>query len=477
MHITAIKREQKGSILVSILMMTIFLTIIIYSLLSLANANLVRARGRILLLQAQYAAESGVDAAIATLNGLNPSYSGTGGTDTVVMNSVQYKATYDTVVSAGSVANERIITTTGKLYSPASASTPKFTRTIEVVIQQSSTVSSSSIVSRNIIEIESGVKNISGVDVFANGYIHMNKNTTNLIAENVTVAGKNTGATNCSIGGTGNLLKPSAFTHAGQTKTNLTLAFNNCISPPGNTSNANFNVLANQTNISQIQSTYIPWSQFMDSSYQNSPSACSDWTTGAFPRSIPSTGNAKKTHYPDTGSGVSASCGTSGDLALATGQYTIRNNVHLRANLCAASGCTPTFYNPDAGAAGLKFIFVEGTVNFNSVQTAAGSGPIVIIAYGSDPASKVGACPYGGAIYTGNSGTTSAPALYFLASNGICMDKTKFGSSPALGGISGKNIYIATNPGTPFDLALDPGFPTDSIPVNLSWKALRYRRI
>lgn len=471
------KKGQSGSIIVSILVVTSLITTFIYALILLANVNLTRARGRVLLLQAQYAAESGADAAIAILNSGNTTYTGSGGEVTVLTNGGLYKSTYTVSVASGSNSKELIITSTGKVYVPTSATTARFSRGIEVTAQRSSTSTSSSILSRNIIDVQSGVKNIQGIDMYANGYINMNKNTTNLIAENITVADKNTGAANCSIGGTGNLLKPSSFTHAGQTKTNLTLAYNNCINPPGNTSNTNFNVLANQTNLTKIQSTLIPWSQYMDSSYQNSPSGCNDWTTGSFPRNIPSTGNTKKTQYPDSGSNISAACGSSGDLTLATGQYNIRDNVHLRANLCAAAGCTPTFYNPDSGAAGIKFVFIEGTINFNSVQTAAGSGPIVFVTYGADPASKTSVCPDGGSVYLGNSGNTSAPAAYFLALNGICLDKTKFGSSPALGGISGKNIYVATNPGTPFDLALDPNFPTSSIPIDLAWRAMRYRRL
>jgi hypothetical protein len=215
----------------------------------------------------------------------------------------------------------------------------------------------------------------------------------------------------------------------------------------------------------------------MDSSYQDSVSNCTDWTSGTFPRNVPSTGNTKKTHYPDSSSNVSTSCGTSGDLSLATGQYNIKNHVHLRANLCAATACTPTFYNPDSGAAGIKFVFIEGTVNFDNLQTASGSGPIVFVVYGADPASKVSICPLGGSIYLGNSGNTAAPSLYLLATNGVCLDKTRFGASPALGGLSGKNIYVATNSGTPFDLGLDTSFPVDSIPIDLSWRAVRYRRL
>jgi len=467
--------DQSGSILISILTVMMFLIIIVSALTVLANSNLSRAKGRVLLLQAQYAAESGVDAAIANLNSdPNSTYAGSGGEITVLSNT-SYKSTYSTTVTAGVDAKQKIITSTGKLYRPAAATTASYSRSIEVTAQRTSdAVSATGILSRNIIDIQSGVKNVYAKDIFVNGYINMNKNTTTIIAESLTAASKNTGASNCSIGGIGNLAKPASFTTPGQTKTKITVAYNNCISPPGNSSNSDFSVLANQTNLGKVQSTYIPWSQYMDSSYQNSVQNCNDWTTGAFPRSIPSTGNTKKTHYPDSSSNISASCGNSGDLNLATGQYNINDNVHIRANLCAASACTPTFYNPTSST---KYMFIEGSVNFNSLQTAAGSGPIILISYGADPASKTGVCPLGGAIYLGNSGTSSAPAMYFLANNGVCLDNTKFSTSPALGGLSGKNVYISSSPGTPFDLKLDTSFDTSSIPINLSWHADRYRRL
>jgi len=470
------ENNQKGSVLVSILIVTLFITTIVFSLMELAGSNLVLAKKRIIALQAQYAAESGADVAIATLNSGNTSYTGTS-SDVTLLTSSLYKATFSVTVANGSTGKERIVTATGKVYAPSTASTPSYTRSIEVTAQRSSTTTASSLLSRNIIDIQSSVKTIKARDIYVNGYINMNKNTTDLIAENITVADRNTGATNCSIGGSGNLVKPTTFTNPGQTKTNLLLAYNNCITPPGNTSNSDFNVQANQNTISKIQSTNIPWSQFMDNSYQNSVSNCSDWTSGASPRNIPSTGNTKKTQYPDSSSNVSTSCGTSGDLALGSAQYNIKDHVHLRANLCAASACSPTFYNPDPGAAGIKYVFIEGTVNFDSVQTASGSGPIVFVVYGTDPASKVSVCPIGGSVYLGNGGTTNAPALYFLATNGVCFDKTKFSAAPALGGASGKNIYVASNSGTPFDLEMDSNFPVGSIPIDLSWRAIRYRRI
>jgi len=452
----------------------IFSTSMLLGLDILANANLHRARGRLFLLQAQYTAESGADAAIAVLNSGNTTYTGTT-SDVQVLSATRYKATYATTVATGSSAKQRIITSTGKVYIPATATTPTYTRTIRVTADRSSTTTASSILSRNIIEVASGVKNIFAEDIYANGYINMNKNTTNLVAENVTVAGKNTGSGNCSIGGSGNLLKPTSFSHVGQTKTNLTLAYNNCITPPGNSSNSNFNVSVNNTNVSAVQSTFIPWSQYMDNSYQNSPGGCNDWTTGTSPRDIPSTGNTKKTHYPDSNSNVSSSCGTSGNIDLGSNTYNIRDNVHLRANLCP-SGCNPTFNNPNAS---IEYVFVEGTINFTSVQTSPGSGPIVFITYGADPASLASVCPYGGSIYIGQqgSGSTSAPDAYFLAQNGLCIDGTKFNTDPALGGIGGKNIYVASNPSTPRDLHLDPTFPVSQIPIDLSWRESGYERL
>lgn len=466
---------QHGSILVSILMVMMFLVTIVFSLLMLANASVVRARSRLMLLQAQYAAESGVDAAIAQFNSGNITYSGTTGEVSILSNSI-YKSAFTVSVIAGANDKEKLITATGKVYSPAGTNTLAASRTIEVLAQRTSSTTTSSMLSRNIIDIESGVKNIEAKGIYANGYINMNKNTTNLIAENITVVDKNTSAGNCSIGGTGNLLKPATFTDPEQTKTKITMGHNNCINPPGNVGNADFDVLPNQTTLGKVQSTLIPWSQYMDSSYQNSADGCADWTSGSSPRSIPSTGNEKKTHYPDSGNNISPSCGTSGDLALGNARYNILDHVHLRANLCAASACNPTFYNPDTGPSGLKFVFIEGTINFSGIQTVAGSGPIVFVSYGTDPASKASVCPLGGAIYVGKDDTTIAPAAFLLATNGICLDKTKYGADPALGGVSGKNIYVSTNPGNPFDLALDPNFPTGQIPIDLAWRAVRYQR-
>lgn len=469
------RNDQSGSIIVSLLILTIILSGFVYGLLSLSNATVARSRQRVFVLQAQYAAESGADMAISKLNA-DDTYDGTDN-ETTLLDGDRYKATFDVSISPGTDAKQRYIIATGNVYVPADATEPSYTRTIEVTAEQSTETTSNALLSRNIIHLQSGVKSVTARDIYVNGYIYIQRNTSDLIAENITVADRNTGASNCSIEGSGNLVKPDDFADPSQTKTQVRTAYNNCISPPGNTSNANFDVFANQSNIAKIQSTFVPWSFVMDDTYGDAPAGCADWTTGPSPRTIPSSGNDKLTHYPDRDNGVSTDCGNNGSIDLGSNQYDITDHVHIRADLCGNSGCTPTFRNPDEGEDSIKYVFVEGWINFERLTTTPDSGPIVFISYGSDPASKVGRCPLGGSIFLGNSGRTSAPAAYFLATNGVCLDRTRFDTEPALGGISGKNIYIATNPGTPFDLELDPTFPVEEIPVDLSWRAVRFRSI
>ena len=458
------RQNKQGSIVVTILIVMLLLSTMVFGVVILANSNLFRAWGRILLLQAQYAAESGADNAIATLNNTNSNFTGTT-SDVTVLSNALYKATFATTV-ATSGAN-KVITSTGKVYKPATASAPSFTRTIRVTVQETSGSTASSVMASNDIYIASAVKNIVGTNIYVNGFISLAKNVNQLSFSSLTVAGKDTGAQNCSIEGSGSLVNnPSSQ------KATVDVAYNNCISPPGNSSNANFNVTANDSSVSKIQSLYIPWSAYMDSSYQNSPTGCADWTA-ASPVTIPSTGNTKKTHYPDTGSGVSTSCGTNGNLNLGSNTYNITDNVHVRANLCATSACSPTFNNTSGS---LKFIFVEGSVNFGQLTSAAGSSPLVIFAYGTDPGTH-GGCPYGDSVYLGNSGDTTAPAIYLMSINSVCADKTKFGANPALGGLAGKNLYVNTNSGTPFDLNLNLSFPDSQVPINFAWKATGYERL
>lgn len=481
--------HQTGSILVSILVIMIFLTMTVMSLAVVSQTNITRATQRIYLLQSQYAAESGADAVVAYLNSSAGSYADSGVEKRLTPTTTTgYKATYQATVSDTTDPNKKSVVSIGRLYQPATATTPRYTYKINVTLERSSIAYTSSIVSRNSVEVASSVKGVIAKSLFVNEYVKANKNTTDVTIDDLTIAGKYPDASNCSLAGTGNLVRNSSLP-AG-TKAILHMAYNNCMDiPPGNTSNADFDITANDSSLQKIASIYIPWSYKMNNNdgggnYTNG--SCSDWAAAT--PTIPSSGNARKTHYPDSGSGVAqaSACGGSGsapaDLNLGSKTYTINNHVHLRANLCKSYTCTPKFINPDANDP--KFIFVEGVINFENVTVDSSSpGDIIFISYStSQNISASKQCPSdSAAIRLGKDGSNSmhAPKAYFIATNGmLCVDQTKFDTGvESIGGVSGKDIYLSSNSGATFELTFNPEFPLSSVPLDLSWRASNLKRV
>lgn len=493
--------HQDGSVLVSLLVIMIFLSMTILSLGVISQSNITRATQRIYLLQAQYAAESGADAVVAYLN-TTGSYPFSGQKKKLFEYAPTYWAEYEaTIQDDPNDANKKLVTSIGRVYQPSTETTkPRYTYKIEVVVERSSESFTSSVVSRNSVEIASSVKSVIATSFYINEYIKVNKNTTDLQVDDLTVAGKYPDANNCSLAGAGNLVRNPHLPSG--TKSILHLAHNNCMdSTPGNTSDANFDVTANDTTLKKVASIYIPWSYKMnnaDNGGEYASGNCSDWTTAA--PFIPSNGNNRKTHYPDDGTGtaLASACGGSGaaqaDISLGNKTITLKDHAHIRANLCKATACKPTFVNPDAGTT--KFLFVEGVINFENVYVSNGvsypnggtaptvsPGNIVFISYStSQTLSGSKQCPSNAAaIRFGQAGADSifAPNGYFISTNGMmCIDQTKYATDiRSLGGISGKDIYISSNSGGVFELTFNPQFPLTNVPLDLSWRAAGVKRV
>jgi hypothetical protein len=480
---------QSGSIIVSIMVIMIFLTMTVLSLGVISQSNLTRATQRIHLLQAQYAAESGADAVVAYLNSSSGTYPSSGVEKELFTYAPTYRATYQaTVTDHPTDANKKVVSSIGRVYQPSTATSAKRTYTLNVTLDRSSVQFTSSIVSRNSVEVASSVKAVVAGSLYVNEYLRVNKNTTDITIDDLTVAGKYPDGNSCSISGTGNLVRNSNLP-AG-TKAKIVMAYSNCMDvPPGNTSDADFDITANDSSLQKIASIYIPWSYKMNNddgggAYTNGN--CSDWTAAS--PTLPSSGNARKTHYPDSGAGVvtASSCGgsdpTPADLSLGNKTYTLNDHVHVRANLCKASSCTPKFINPDADSP--KFVFVEGVINFERVTVDSSSpGEVIFISYStSQTISASKQCPSNSAaIRLGKDGSNSllAPKAYFIATNGmLCVDQTKFDSGvQSLGGVSGKDIYLSSNSGATFELTFNPSFPLSSIPLDLSWRASNIKRV
>ena len=121
-------RQESGSILVSILVIMIFLTMTVMSLAVVSQTNITRATQRIYLLQAQYAAESGADAVVAYLNSSSGSYADSGTEKLLYTYAPNYRATYQATVTDDPLdANKKTVQSIGRVYQPATATTPRHT--------------------------------------------------------------------------------------------------------------------------------------------------------------------------------------------------------------------------------------------------------------------------------------------------------------------------------------------------------------
>ncbi len=500
-------KKENGSVVVSVFIIMIFLTLTVLTLSVINQSNISRSYSRLYMLQAQYAAESGADAAIAYINRADPATGGTLGSypDSGVKkllvqntdaNSQSYKAMYTATTSAvtdesgASDPNKLKVTSVGEVYRPATASNPTHRYKIEVLVERSIINASSSIVSRNSVVVDSSVKNITAKSLYINSFMNVESNSTDVTIDQLSIAGKvpQNGAA-CSLLGKGHLKKRVDL--GGPVE--LTMAGVNCMDPiVGNTSSPDFTISSNDTTIRPISSTHIPWNFKMNDAYTSSGS-CSDWISGSSTATIhiPATLNSKKTHYPDTLSGVATgvapSCGNGGDLNLGERTIVLDDHAHVRGHFCKNSDqCRPKFINPDS--AHPKFVFVEGVINFKNVTVKEPESPgdVVLISYSpaiSGVAGVNGSKCNGNvvSIHFNNDGSNNvvAPNLYVISTVGtVCIDQTKFPStSDALGGISGHDLVVSSNSGTVFTLAFNPEFPVSEIPVDLSWRATHTKRL
>lgn len=455
-----IPKSQKGVILVALLVIVATVTTVLFSVLVISSVNIRTSRLNFNLINAQYAAETGADEAIARLNAkrLNdslPEYTGTDSDRTLLTNGSQYVVRYSATVSPGASEGQKIIRSTGKVYFPASAAEPTAIREVEVVAELKGQRAGASMMSTGIVQVSSNTT-ITGKDVLVNEYIELTHPNAKLQMDGLRIAGyKTNGGRQCSIGPRGQILNTTP------TNSVVKLGYKNC----AGTTQAGVDVTQDDSTVSKIGSLEIPWQVFMDSSYTDQGN-CTALING---------GNLNKGHYPDKGTGasgqVATNCGTNGTLLLSNKSYALSDNVHIRANLCQSNNpCSPTFIN---NSTEIKYVFVEGSINFYDVKVPSGS-PIVFVSYNN------GICCGGnntGAVYfkgTAANSTTNAPLAYFLAPKGDVYVNAKVQS---IGGVGGKNIYVSTTGGASHALPINPSFPFGDIPVDIAWYASRYRRV
>jgi hypothetical protein len=137
------EQGQGGYVLLLVLITSITLFIALSGILSLSLANLSGAKRTMFDTGALYTAESGVDNAVHQLTSTNGAYTGTtscpvtgtSGATQTFNDTVKGKGTYQTCVTAGTIAHEYIVYSVGKVYKTSTASSPVATRKLKVVVQ------------------------------------------------------------------------------------------------------------------------------------------------------------------------------------------------------------------------------------------------------------------------------------------------------------------------------------------------------
>lgn len=167
-----------GFILPSLLFATLFLSLIITYSFGLAASYSSLANRETHKINAQLAADAGIDQALALLNtkGIS-SFNGSELLETELLNNIKYRTTYTKSISDGGTPSEKILNVVGKTYAPANSTKPIATRKYRVDIKAvTSGNSPASVVSGVGGLILNGNAKISGGDVIVNGTIVVNNN-------------------------------------------------------------------------------------------------------------------------------------------------------------------------------------------------------------------------------------------------------------------------------------------------------------
>ena len=164
------QRLDDGFILLTVLTTTVFIMLIGVVSLQLITSNLRTAKAERYLVNAQFAADAGIDDAIRQLNA-DHDWAGTGSEQTLYSSSA-FRTTYTTTVTDGVDDLQKFISVTAHTYAPASSSTPTYTRKYSVEMR-GITAGNYSVVTGVGGLIMTNSAKIVGGNVYVNGSITM----------------------------------------------------------------------------------------------------------------------------------------------------------------------------------------------------------------------------------------------------------------------------------------------------------------
>lgn len=163
--------NQKGSVLLALIIMMPFFIFIVATYMQLAVNNYFISRTDQYRTHAQFAADAGIDAALEEIN-LDNEWAGSGSEVEVHSGDSSVKTKYITVVNPGADDDHKLLTSIGRTFSPASSSTPDSEVTIEVTLRATRSGNFSIVTGVGGLYLSNQAKVLGG-DVFVNGELVM----------------------------------------------------------------------------------------------------------------------------------------------------------------------------------------------------------------------------------------------------------------------------------------------------------------
>ncbi len=170
-------RDNRGVILVGALITMSFFMVVTLSIIEFSVNHYAATRRSLVSYNALSAAEAGADYFLQQIN-KGASYTGTNGEFTFYSDNIRGKGTYQTTIVDGSVDREKIITSTGRIYLPATAATPLVTRKIKVIIYQNNAPAPYSIQTGPGGLVLNNQVHIAAGPLFVGGKLYLNNNAT-----------------------------------------------------------------------------------------------------------------------------------------------------------------------------------------------------------------------------------------------------------------------------------------------------------
>jgi hypothetical protein len=332
------RNEEQGIIMVGALIIMVFFMTIAVGVAEFGLSQYTSARKSVLAVSALNVAEAGADSFLYNMNQDN-TYTGTNSEVEFFNNGIQGRGTYQTTISNGAFANEKIMYSTGRVYLPASATTPKETRKVKLVIRGTNPF-------KYAVQTGTGPFYLYGNSTligsfFSNSTFALQDNSVSL-SGTIMAAGDDgsTGAGHpCSIYGSNANLSGT-----------INVAKNVCITP-----RAGSTVTTNDPTVTAQPLPSIP-AAVLDS--VAATATCGSLTSSPF--------IIQSAHYPDAGSGTTGGCNV--NLKKNT-NYTLNGTVHIRGDLnidgnviSLAEGITTDTY-----------VIVEGKINITGNGSAIAS--------------------------------------------------------------------------------------------------------